>query len=110
LSFIVISLDGPDSAEKRTRTRLAHMEYVAQHRSKFLFGGPLLGDAGDVRAGMVFVLDFATRWDVEAFMADEPYTRAGVFESVIIRRFLAVFPENVPGFFSGLLREERNRS
>jgi uncharacterized protein YciI len=110
LSFSVICLDGPDSGEKRIRIRLAHMEYVAQHQSKFLFGGPLLGDSGDIRVGMMFVLAFATRSDVEAFMADEPYTRAGVFESVIIRRFLAVFPESVPGFFSDLLRAERNRS
>jgi uncharacterized protein len=108
MPYFVICLDKPETREKRSEMRLAHLEYVDRHLAKFIFGGPLLSDQSDLRTGMVFMLDCPTRADAEAFMADEPYTRSGVFESVVIRRFLQVFPEQQPGYFSRLLRAERD--
>jgi uncharacterized protein YciI len=110
MPFFVICLDRPDTAEKRSEMRLAHLEYVDRHLKRFLFGGPLLADHGDLRTGMVFMLNFQTRAQAEAFMAEEPYTKSGVFESVVIRRFLQVFPEQQPGYFSDFLRAERDRA
>jgi uncharacterized protein YciI len=109
LPFIVICFDKPGTLESRATMRLAHMEYVYLHQSKFLFGGPLVSDTGDARTGMVFVLDLATRAAVDEFMENEPYSIGGVFESVIVRSFLKVFPEDEPGAFADWLSAERAR-
>lgn len=109
MPYLVCCLDKPETAEKRDEMRLTHLEYVERHLAQFLFGGPLLADQGDLRLGMVFVLDFSTRAEVDAFMADEPYTKSGVFESMVIRRFIQVLPEQEPGYFRSFLRAERDR-
>jgi hypothetical protein len=40
-------------------------------------------------------------------MRDEPYTKAGIFESVMIRRIHVVYPEADPSYFDDLLANER---
>ena len=55
----------------------------------------------------MFAIDLPSREAVEAFMQEEPYNRAGVFESVIIRRIQVVYPETDPSYFDDLLAHIR---
>ena len=107
MPFAVICLDRPGTSELRAKARLSHLEYINPHRPKMQIGGALLDDAGDERIGMVFAIDLLSRDEVEAFMRDEPYNKAGIFESVVIRRIDVVYPEADPGIFDGLLEYER---
>ena len=45
-------------------------------------------DDGETRIGSLMVMDFPDRQHAVDFITDEPYHRAGLFESVTIRAFL----------------------
>ena len=107
MPFAVICLDRPDAGELRAKARLSHLEYIDPHRPKMQIGGALLDDAGEERVGMMFAIDLPSREAVEALMRDEPYNKAGIFESVVIRRMNVVYPEVDPGIFDSLLEHER---
>ena len=107
MPFAVICLDRPGTSELRAKVRLPHLEYINPHRSTMQIGGALLDDAGEERIGMMFAIDLPSREAVDAFMRDEPYNKAGVFESVVIRRINVVYPESDPGIFDDLLAQER---
>jgi uncharacterized protein len=107
MTYAVICIDRPDTEKLRAQARLAHMEYINPHRSKMKIGGALFDDAGERRVGMMFAIDLPSRQAVETFMQEEPYNKAGIFESVIVRRIHVVFPETDPFRFDDLLANER---
>jgi len=49
--------------------------------------GPLMDDAGEQMIGSVIIVDCAGRGDVDRFMADEPFNRAGLYESLHVNRW-----------------------
>ena len=83
-TFTLICTDHPNSVDKRLAAREAHLAYVAAHRGMLKLAGPLLDEAGDM-AGSLFIIEAETKDEVEAFNAQDPYTLAGVFESVVVR-------------------------
>lgn len=80
--FIVMCTDKPDSLELRLATREAHIDYVAGS-SEIVVGGPLLDDA-EAMAGTLVMLNVANRAAAEAWAANDPYAKAGLFERVEI--------------------------
>jgi uncharacterized protein len=100
-------LDRPGMVARRRATRAAHLEYMIQNNDKLVFGGPLDEPSDGHSVGSVYVLDLpdmAASWD---FLAAEPYYRAGLFESVIVRPFRQMAPESEPGFLQAELARER---
>ena len=83
-TFVLTCLDYPNNLERRMGVREAHLAYVRDNIAMVKLAGPLLTDGGDM-AGSMFIIEAATRADVEAFNAKDPYTLAGVFETVTIR-------------------------
>jgi len=83
-TFVLTCLDYPNNLERRMGARDAHLAYVAANKDKLKMAGPLLDDAGAM-AGSMFVLDVESKAEVEAFNASDPYTLAGVFETVTIQ-------------------------
>jgi uncharacterized protein YciI len=110
MAFSIICLDRPDTKALRAKTRLAHMEYIDGFRKKIVMGGALLDDDGETRTGMVLAIDLPDRKSVEQFMAAEPYNKAGIFETVMIRKVHKIFPETDPAVFDDMLKAERKRA
>ena len=77
--FAIHCLDRPGTSALRQATAAEHSEYMAAHRACLVFGGPLLADDGQTRIGLMVVLDLPSRAETEAFLAAEPYYRAGLF-------------------------------
>jgi uncharacterized protein YciI len=84
--YVVYMEDGQRSAEIRTATRGAHLAYLKQHQDILVLGGALLAEDGKTRTGRMLVLNVPNREDAEAFSANEPFRRAGLFASVRITR------------------------
>ncbi|WP_439817769.1 YciI family protein [Zavarzinia sp. CC-PAN008] len=82
--FILTCHDKPDSLSLRMATRPAHLDYIAANQDKLVMAGPLLADDGETMVGSVLVLDVADRAAAEAFSANDPYAKAGLFGSVTI--------------------------
>jgi uncharacterized protein YciI len=110
MDFAVICLDRPGTKALRARTRLAHMEYINGYRPKMVMGGALLDDDGETRVGMMLAIDLPDRESVEQFMRNEPYNKAGIFETVLIRSVHKVFPEDDPSIFDNMIDAERSRA
>ncbi|NGM23184.1 YciI family protein [Roseomonas stagni] len=90
--FAISCTDKPASLALRMETRPAHLEYLKQHAASFVLVGPVL-DAEGKPCGSLLVVDVADRAAAEAFAAGDPYAKAGLFESVVIRPFRTVFKD-----------------
>jgi len=93
MQFMVKCLDKPGHAAIRAANRAAHLDYLAGHAVHLLTAGPLFAEDGETMLGSLLIVDFADRVALERFLADDPYAKAGLFETVETRRFRKVFPK-----------------
>ncbi len=85
--FVIHAKDKPGALELRQATRPAHLEFLAPF--DIPVGGPLL-DADGQMCGSCLVLEVPDREAAEAFIAGDPYGKAGLFETVELHEFMKV--------------------
>jgi uncharacterized protein len=97
--YAIFGNDAPDSAEKRTAARPAHVArlQVLLDQGRLLLAGPFPAvDAIDPGmagfTGSLIVAEFASLDAAEAWAAADPYVAAGVYAQVAVRPFKKVFP------------------
>jgi uncharacterized protein YciI len=97
--FAITGTDVPDSLEKRTAVRPAHVERLKAllDQGRLLVAGPFPaidsedpGPAGFT--GSLIVAEFASQAEAETWAAADPYVAAGVYASVSIKPFRKVLP------------------
>jgi uncharacterized protein YciI len=93
--FVFHLLDKPDSAALRTAVRPEHKAYIAQVAERMAFAGPLLADDGKTMLGSLLAIDFDSRAAAEAWQANEPFTRAGLYASSSVLAFTNLWPQKV---------------
>jgi uncharacterized protein YciI len=86
--YVLVCHDKPNSLDLRMATREAHLAYARAHSGKVKLGGPILDAKGDM-AGSLLIFDTDDAADVEAFTANDPYTKAGLFGRVEILPYRA---------------------
>jgi len=79
-------------AETRTAKRAEHKAYLAAVESSIHFAGPLVAEDGATVIGSLLVVDHPDRAAAEAWLADEPFTRAGLYQSTEIVAIRALWP------------------
>lgn len=84
--FLLIGHGKPRMNEKRSTLLNEHQHYLLQpqYAPHFINRGPLLSDDGTEWVGSAMLVEFPSREAVEAMLADEPYTRAGLYERMEI--------------------------
>jgi uncharacterized protein YciI len=92
--FVMTCLDKPDSASLRAATRPAHLDFIRARVRHVPLAGPLLAEDEKTPIGSMLVLDLPSRAEVDRFAAEDPYAKAGLFQSVTVRPFRRVFPES----------------
>jgi uncharacterized protein YciI len=90
--FAITCTDKPGKLALRMETRPAHLDHLAAHQGQLLLVGPLLDMEGKP-CGSLLVIEAEHRETAEAFAAADPYALAGLFESVVVRPFRAVFKD-----------------
>lgn len=90
--FAIHCIDKPLSRALRAETRTDHLAYVRARIDQVVVAGPLLDDEGQP-IGSMLLMDFPDRRAAVAFAADDPYARAGLFQSVAVTAWRQVFPE-----------------
>ncbi len=108
--FVFTCRDKPGSAALRQRIRVVHIEYMIAALDSTVFGGPLRDDADTQTLGSIFALRLPDRAAAEAFIRDEPYNKAGLFESVQIELWRQMAPERYEGALMDELEKERRLS
>ena len=84
--YIIYQEDRPDAQAVRASTREAHLAYLERHRNIVVLGGGLLAEDGKTRTGSVLIVNVPDRRAAEEFSADEPFRKAGLFQTVKITR------------------------
>jgi len=86
--FALICTDKPDHAELRAATRAAHLAYIDK-TGAVVHGGPFLNPQGGMTGSLVIV-DLPDRAAAEAWAAQDPYAKAGLFGDVRIEEWKKV--------------------
>ncbi|MHA7867390.1 MAG: YciI family protein [Salipiger thiooxidans] len=76
----LIAKDKKGALQTRKDNREAHLAYI-DSTGVVTQAGPLLDDAGDM-AGSLVILDVADMSAAQDWAANDPYAKAGLFESV----------------------------
>jgi uncharacterized protein YciI len=86
--YIMVNEDRPASEATpiRDATREAHLAYLERHKNIVVLAGGTLAEDGRTRTGSVFIVNVTSREAAEKFSAEEPFRKAGLFQSVKITR------------------------
>jgi uncharacterized protein YciI len=91
MPYVIVTRDKPNSLSLRTETRAVHLDYLNQHKAKLLAAGGLIEDDGTGGTGGVIIYDTDERAEAERFIQNDPFTKAGLFESVQVTRWRKAF-------------------
>jgi uncharacterized protein len=91
--FTFFLMDKPDGSALRQRVRPEHKAYLAQMADRMAFAGPLTTDDGQTMIGSLLAIDFESREAAQAWLDDEPFTRAGLYASIAIHAFVNLWPQ-----------------
>lgn len=75
--YALICTDKPDHLETRKANREAHLAYL-RDTGVVAMAGPFLDEKGDM-CGSLLILSVESRAQAEAWAANDPYAKAGLF-------------------------------
>ena len=86
-------IDKPGTQATRQEIRPRHKEYLGGKAGQIAFAGPLLADDGQTMVGSLLVIEFPSREAAQAWIADEPFTRAGLYAATSVYAFQNLWPQ-----------------
>lgn len=89
--FALICHDVVDGFELRQQTRPAHLEFLASQNVRF--AGPMLSDDQTKPIGSIVIIECDDLGAAKVIAAQDPYNKAGLFQSVSVHPFKQVIPE-----------------
>ena len=90
MHFVLYCLDKKTAAQVRLDNRPAHVKFLQSWGAAISLAGPLLADDGDGMIGSMIVLEVDNRADADRFVDEDPYGKAGLFESVTVHPYKQV--------------------
>lgn len=97
--YALIGRDHPDSLDKRSTARSAHLErlHALQAEGRLILAGPFpaidSADPGPAGfSGSLIVAEFPSLEEASAWAEADPYVAAGVYAAVEVLPFKKVFP------------------
>ena len=88
--YLIFCIDKPGSLDIRKANRDAHLAYLKEQGDKLVSAGPTIAEDGETMNGSLLLMNFADKAEADAFAANDPYAKAGLFESVTIRKWKKV--------------------
>ena len=89
-NFIVIAKDKKNSKEIRLKNRKAHLDYIQNmNKVNIKIAGPLLENDKNMKGSML-IIEANDIEEINDFLKNDPYNKAGLFESISIDRFILV--------------------
>ncbi len=90
--FALVCTDRPGSLDLRLATRPQHLAYLETYVEKLIHAGALL-DLDGRPCGSLLIIDVGDRAEAEGFAEGDPYAKAGLFESTVIRPYRVAFKD-----------------
>ena len=91
MPYAIQTQDKPGSAEVRAKARPAHLEYLTANQHLLLAAGALINDDGNGGHGGILIVDTDDRAEAERFINEDPFTKAGLFQSITVTRWRKAF-------------------
>ena len=82
--YLIHCLDKAGSASVRKDNQPDHVAYLKSKPIEIVMAGPMVGDDGESVTGSFLVVEADNRAQAESFSANDPYAKAGLFDSVLI--------------------------
>ena len=83
--FMIHGIDKKDADGIREANGKKHREYVAKFKNSLICAGPTLSDDGETKTGTIIMIDMDDKDRVESFVKNDPYVKAGLFETLTIQ-------------------------
>ncbi|GAB6387835.1 YciI family protein [Stutzerimonas marianensis] len=87
MPYLIETFDKPDHQQLRRDTRDEHLRFLEANKTRLLACGAKLADDGSDLGGGLYIVDHETRTEAERFIAEDPFSRVGLFERVTITRW-----------------------
>lgn len=82
--FMIAAFDKPGMLETRLRIRPDHLAYLESFGERIKMGGAMLNE-DEKPLGSLLIVEAENGEAIEALLAGDPYSKAGVFERIDIR-------------------------
>ncbi len=87
MPYAIQTQDKPGHGPLRAELRDAHLAFLDANLDKLLAAGAVIDDDGTGGHGGILIVDPDDRAEAEAFVAGDPFSKAGLFESVTVTRW-----------------------
>lgn len=87
MPYAILTTDRKDAGDLRAKTRAEHLQYLDANLHRLLAAGALTADDGTGGHGGILIVDTEDRKEAEAFIAGDPFSKAGLFEKVTVARW-----------------------
>ena len=91
MPYAIITRDKPNSLQLRNEVRGPHLEYLTANQDKLLAAGAQVDDQGQGGYGGLIIVDTEDRAEAEAFIRNDPFTKAGLFCGIEVVRWRKAF-------------------
>ena len=91
MPYAIQTVDKAGHGHVRAEVRAKHLDYLKANQHKLLAAGALINDDGTGGAGGILLVDTDERKEAERFIAEDPFTKAGLFEKVTVTRWRKAF-------------------
>ena len=87
----IITTDKPGHAHVRNAHQEAHKKYLDANRYRLLAAGDMLKTDGRTAHGGILIVDTDDLSEAEEFLRNDPFTPAGLFDSITIMHWRKAF-------------------
>ena len=96
--FVVSCTDQEGTVEKRLATRPEHLARLQQldDEGRLIVAGAMPKDPSNPQAGFygsTIIVDFDSREALDAWLAEEPFLREGIYSNIDVKPFNKAFPK-----------------
>lgn len=91
MPYAIQTQDKAGAAQIRADNRAAHIDYLTANKHLLLAAGALINDDNTGGSGGILIVDTDDRKEAERFIANDPFSKAGLFEKVTITRWRKAF-------------------
>lgn len=77
--FMIHNINAPDAVARRPAYEQAHWDYLRAAQDCMITAGPYFSGDGKTRIGSIFIVDFPDAEAAETWIAEEPFTKNGLY-------------------------------
>ena len=82
--YAIICTDKSDGEALRADNREIHLDYLKSKGDQLKLGGRTSSPDGETATGSILIVDVESMTEAEAFANNDPFAKAGLFESVTV--------------------------